>query len=253
MSEDTSVSENNAVPIKWPRVLLKLSGEAFAGNGSHGVIDYGAVASIANEVIGLHALGAQIAIVVGGGNVMRGQLAEKAGMERVTADYIGTLGTVVNALALQDSLEQRGVHTRVQTAIPIQAVAEPYIRRRALRHLEKNRIVILAGGTGNPFFTTDTASALRASEIKADAMLMAKNGTDGIYDKDPRLNADAVKFDKITYADAINRRLKVMDLTALAFCMENNMPIVVFDINVPGNIRRVATGAPIGTIVTRDI
>lgn len=238
---------------KWSRVLLKLSGEAFAGDGSHGVIDYGAVSAIAEEVVGLYNLGVQIAIVVGGGNVMRGQLAEKAGMERVTADYIGTLGTVVNGLALQDQLEQRGVHTRVQTAIPITAVAEPYIRRRALRHLEKNRIVILAGGTGNPFFTTDTASALRASEIKADAMLMAKNGTDGVYDKDPRLHTDAVKFDRITYSDAINRRLRVMDLTALAFCMENNMPIVVFDINVPGNIRRVATGAPIGTIVARDL
>ena len=237
---------------KWSRVLLKLSGEAFAGDGSHGVIDYAAVASIAREVSSLAATGIQIGIVVGGGNVMRGQLAEKAGMERVTADYIGTLGTVVNALALQDSLEQQGVDTRVQSAIPIQAVAEPYIRRRALRHLEKNRVVILAGGTGNPYFTTDTASALRASEIRADAMLMAKNGTDGVYDKDPRLNPDAVKFDHITYADAIDRRLKVMDLTALTFCLENNMPIAVFDINVPGNIRRVALGERIGTLVSRD-
>jgi len=173
-------------------------------------------------------------------------------MERVTADYIGTLGTVVNALALQDSLEQRGIDTRVQTAVPIQAVAEPYIRRRALRHLEKNRVVILAGGTGNPFFTTDTASALRASEVRAEAMLMAKNGTDGVYDKDPRLFDDAVKFDTISYTEAINRRLRVMDLTALAFCMENNMPIVVFDINVPGNIQRVALGEKIGTLVTRE-
>ncbi|MCW3062579.1 MAG: uridylate kinase [Capsulimonas sp.] len=237
---------------RFPRVLLKLSGEAFAGDGSHGVIDYAAVATIASEVAALHKAGTEIAIVVGGGNVMRGTLAEKAGMERVTADYIGTLGTVVNALALQDSLEQQGVDTRVQTALPIQAVAEPYIRRRALRHLEKGRVVILAGGTGNPYFTTDTASALRASEVRANAMLMAKNGTDGVYDKDPRQHADAVKFDKITYTEAIDRRLKVMDLTALTFCMENNMPIVVFDINVPGNIQRVGAGEQIGTIVTRD-
>jgi len=235
----------------WSRVLLKLSGEAFAGDGQQGVIDYAAVATIAAEVVSLYNTGTQIAIVVGGGNVMRGQAAEKAGMERVTADYIGTLGTVVNALALQDSLEQQGVDTRVQTAIPIQAVAEPYIRRRAIRHLEKNRVVILAGGTGNPYFTTDTAAALRASEVHADAILMAKNGTDGVYDKDPRLHTDAVKFGRISYADAIDRRLKVMDLTAMTFCLENNMPIVVFDINVPDNIRRVAHGEDIGTLVTR--
>jgi len=235
----------------WSRVLLKLSGEAFAGDGQQGVIDYAAVATIASEVVSLYKTGIQIAIVVGGGNVMRGQAAEQAGMERVTADYIGTLGTVVNALALQDSLEQQGVDTRVQTAIPIQAVAEPYIRRRAIRHLEKNRVVILAGGTGNPYFTTDTAAALRASEVRADAILMAKNGTDGVYDKDPRQHTDAVKFGRISYADAIDRRLKVMDLTAMTFCLENNMPIVVFDINVPDNIRRVAHGEEIGTLVSR--
>jgi len=237
---------------KWSRVLLKLSGEAFAGDGSKGVIDYGAVAKMAEEVAGLHRAGVQIAIVIGGGNVMRGQLAEAAGMKRITADHIGMLGTVVNALALQDSLEQREIHTRVLTAMPIQTVAEPYINRRALRHLEKDRVIILAGGTGNPFFTTDTASALRASEVRADAMLMAKNGTDGVYDKDPRQHKDAVKFDRISYADAIDRRLKVMDLTALTFCMENAMPIVVFDINAPGSILRVARGEPIGTLVTKD-
>ena len=173
-------------------------------------------------------------------------------MKRVTADHIGMLGTVVNALALQDSLERQGIDTRVQTAMPIQTVAEPYINRRALRHLEKGRVVILAGGTGNPFFTTDTAAALRATEVRAEAILMAKNGTDGVYDKDPRTSPDAVKFDKISFADAINRRLKVMDLTAMAFCMENNIPIVVFDINVPGNIQRVAEGASIGTLVSKD-
>ena len=238
--------------MKWSRVLLKLSGEAFAGDGSHGVIDYQAVAKIAGEVAGLQRSGVQTAIVIGGGNVMRGQLAEKAGMKRVTADHIGMLGTVVNALALQDSLEQQGVDTRVQTAVHVQTVAEPYINRRALRHLEKGRVVILAGGTGNPFFTTDTAASLRASEVRAEAILMAKNGTDGVYDKDPRTSPDAVRFDRISYADAINRRLKVMDLTAMAFCMENNMPIVVFDINVPGNIQRVAEGAAIGTLVSKD-
>ena len=238
--------------MKWSRVLLKLSGEAFAGDGSHGVIDYAAVAKIADEVASLQRSGVQTAIVIGGGNVMRGQLAEKAGMKRVTADHIGMLGTVVNALALQDSLEQHGVDTRVQTAVPIQTVAESYINRRALRHLEKGRVVILAGGTGNPYFTTDTDAALRASEVRAEAILMAKNGTDGVYDKDPRQHADAVKFDRISFSDAINRRLKVMDLTAMAFCMENNLPIVVFDINVPGNIQRVAEGIPIGTLVSKD-
>lgn len=238
--------------MKWSRVLLKLSGEAFAGDGSHGVIDYAAIAKIAEEVAGLQRSGVQTAIVIGGGNVMRGQLAETAGMKRITADHIGMLGTVINALALQDSLEQQGIDTRVQTAFTIQTVAEPYINRRALRHLEKDRVVILAGGTGNPFFTTDTAAALRASEVRAEAILMAKNGTDGVYDKDPRRHPDAVKFDRIAYADAIDRRLQVMDLTAMAFCMENNLPIVVFDINVPGNIQRVAEGARIGTLVAKD-
>ena len=244
--------ESSHINMKWSRVLLKLSGEAFAGDGSHGVIDYAAVAKIADEVASLQRSGVQTAIVIGGGNVMRGQLAEKAGMKRITADHIGMLGTVVNALALQDSLEQQGVDTRVQSAVPIQTVAEPYINRRALRHLEKGRVVILAGGTGNPYFTTDTAAALRASEVRAEAILMAKNGTDGVYDKDPRQHADAIKFDKISFSDAINRRLKVMDLTAMAFCMENNLPIVVFDINVPGNIQRVAEGMPIGTLVSKD-
>lgn len=237
---------------KWNRVLLKLSGEAFGGDGSHGVIDYGAVDAISREVVHLHQEGVQVAIVVGGGNVMRGQLAAESGMKRVTADHIGMLGTVVNALALQDRLEQQEVDTRVLTAMPIETVAEPYINRRALRHLEKGRVIILAGGTGNPYFTTDTASALRASEVRADAMLMAKNGTDGVYDKDPRQHADAVKFERISYAEAIDRRLKVMDLTALAFCMENAMPIVVFDINAPGSAMRAVRGEPIGTLVTKD-
>jgi uridylate kinase len=238
-------------PLRWRRVLLKLSGEAFAGDGSHGVIDYDAVAAIAGEVVQLHDAGVQVAIVVGGGNIMRGQLAADAGMKRVTADHIGMLGTVINALALQDSLEQQGVDTRVLTAIPIQAVAEPYINRRTLRHLEKDRVVILGSGTGNPYFTTDTAAALRASEIGADAILMAKNGTDGVYDKDPRHNTDAVKYERLAYSEAIDRRLKVMDLTAMAFCMENNLPIVVFDINAAGAMLGVAFGERIGTLITK--
>ena len=246
------MDDSQQADAKWSRVLLKLSGEAFAGDGTQGVMDYNAVATIAGEVVGLHQLGVQVAIVVGGGNIMRGQLAQASGMNRVTADHSGMLGTVINALALQDSLEQQGVDTRVLTAIPIQAVAEPYINRRALRHLEKGRVIILAGGTGNPYFTTDTAAALRASEMRAQAILMAKNGTDGVYDKDPRRHSDAVRYDRIAFSEAINRQLKVMDLTALAFCMENNLPIVVFDINVPGNIRRVAEGAAIGTLVSRD-
>jgi uridylate kinase len=171
------------------------------------------------------------------------------GIEQVTGHYMGMLGTVINALALQDSLEKRGIASRVQTALTITAVAEPYIRRRAIRHLEKGRVVIFGAGTGNPYFTTDTAAALRASEISANAILMAKNGTDGIYDKDPRKHGDAVKFDQIEFADAINRQLKVMDLTAFTFCMENNMPIVVFDIQAPGNMARIAMGEPIGTLV----
>ena len=246
------MADPSAAPHKWNRILLKLSGEAFGGDGTHGVIDYGSIARIAEEVVALHREGVQIAIVVGGGNVMRGQLAAEAGMKRVTADHIGMLGTVVNALALQDRLEQQDVDTRVLTAMPIQTVAEPYINRRALRHLEKGRVVILAAGPGTPFFTTDTASALRASEVRADAMLMAKNGTDGVYDKDPRQHPDAVRFDRISYAEAIDRRLKVMDLTALAFCMENNMPIVVFDINAPGSALRAVRGEPIGTLVAKD-
>jgi uridylate kinase len=234
--------------VVYARILLKLSGEAFAGEDHQG-INVEAIDKIADEVAALHALGVEIAVVVGGGNLVRGKQAAQKGVEQVQGHYMGMLATVINSLAFQDALEKRNVETRVQSAITIQSVAEPYIRRRALRHLEKKRVVIFAGGTGNPFFTTDTAAALRASEIGAAAILMAKNGTDGVYDSDPRTNPNAVKFERIAYEDAINRQLKVVDLTAFTFCMENKMPIVVFDINVPDNMLRVVTGQKIGTLV----
>jgi uridylate kinase len=236
---------------RYKRILLKLSGEAFAGEGGQG-LDYPSVDTIAAEVVNLQKLGVEVAVVVGGGNIVRGRSAAERGVEQVTGHYMGMLATIINALAFQDALEKLKVETRVQSAISVIAVAEPYIRRRALRHLEKGRVVIFATGTGNPYFTTDTAAALRASEIGADAVLMAKNGTDGVYDKDPRRYPDAVKFETITYTDAINRQLKVMDLTAFTFCMENKMPIVVFDINVPGSIVRVAQGERIGTLVAQN-
>jgi len=238
-------------PIRYNRVLLKLSGEAFAGEARQG-LDYGAIDDIAAQVSELVSLGIGVAVVVGGGNLVRGRAAAGKGVEEVTGHYMGMLATVINALAFQDALEKLGIETRVQSALPVTAVAEPYIRRRAMRHLEKGRVVIFGAGTGNPYFTTDTAAALRASEINADAILMAKNGTDGVYDKDPRSNPDAIKFDFITYSDAINRQLKVMDLTAFTFCMENKMPIVVFDINVRGDIARVALGHRIGTLVASE-
>ncbi|HEY3331915.1 MAG TPA: UMP kinase [Capsulimonadaceae bacterium] len=233
---------------RYKRVLLKLSGEALAGEAKQG-LDYEAVDVVAAEIAALVTMGVEVAIVVGGGNIVRGRSAADKGVEQVTGHYMGMLGTVINSLALQDALEKRDIPCRVQTALTITAVAEPYIRRRAMRHLEKGVVVIFGAGTGNPYFTTDTAAALRASEIGANAILMAKNGTDGVYDKDPRTNPDAVKFDTIEYADAINRQLKVMDLTAFTFCMENKMPIIVFDIRVSGNMARVASGEAIGTLV----
>jgi uridylate kinase len=236
---------------RFKRVLLKLSGEAFAGEQGFG-IDTVAVGNIAREVAEVHREGAGVAIVVGGGNILRGQIAASGkGMERATADYAGMLATVINALALQDSLEKLNVPTRVQTAIAITQVAEPFIRRRAIRHIEKGRVVILAAGTGNPYFTTDTAASLRALEIGAEVVLMAKNGTDAVYDKDPRKHADAVPYQTVAYEEAISKKLRVMDLTAFAVCMENDLPIIVFDIQVPGNIKRAVTGEPIGTLVGR--
>lgn len=231
----------------YRRVLLKLSGEALAGDNQHR-IDEKFVQAIAKAVFEVQKSGVEIALVIGGGNIYRGADGERMGMDRVSSDYMGMLATLINALALQNALEKLGAHTRVQSAIEMSKVAEPYIRRRALRHLEKGRIVIFAGGTGNPYFTTDTAAALRAIETGADAILKATN-VDGIYDADPKKDPKAKKFKNLTYIDAINRRLKVMDTTALTLCMENKLPIVVFSLHQPGNIRRAVWGEPIGTLV----
>ncbi|ORI47959.1 UMP kinase [Leuconostoc mesenteroides] len=237
--------------IKYKRVLMKLSGEALAGDKGQG-IDLETVSAIAEELKDVHDLGTQIAIVVGGGNLWRGEPASKIGMERSRADYTGMLGTIMNALVLQDSLERAGVQTRVQTAITMQQIAEPYIRGRAVRHLEKGRIVIFAAGTGSPYFSTDTTAALRANEINADAILMGKNGVDGIYDSDPNKNANAVKFTELTHLDILQKGLKVMDSTASSLSMDNNMPLVVFNLNTPGNLKRVVLGEAIGTTVTGE-
>lgn len=234
--------------IKYKRVVMKLSGEALAGDAGQG-INPPEIRKVAEEIKEVHDLGVQIAIVVGGGNMWRGDSGAQMGMERAQADYIGMLGTVMNALALQDNLESIGVPTRVQTAIEMRQVAEPYIRRKAMRHLEKGRIVIFAAGTGSPYFSTDTTSALRASEINADVILMAKNGVDGIYSADPRKDANAVKYDKLTHMEIINKGLQVMDTTASSLSMDNNIPLVVFNMNERGNIKKVVQGETIGTTV----
>ena len=234
--------------IKYKRVLLKLSGEAFSGGADFG-IDTSTLIRISRQIKQVIEMGVGVGIVVGGGNIWRGTEAEQEGMERVTADYAGMLATVINALALQDALEKEGVLTRTQTAISIQQVAEPYIRRRAIRHLEKGRAVIFAGGTGNPYMTTDTAAALRAIEIGAEVLLMTKNNVDGIYSADPLKDPNAKKFDKVTYLEALNMRLDVMDATALSLCLENKLPIIVFDLQAPHSIERVVSGEPIGTLV----
>ncbi len=234
---------------KYKRVLLKLSGESFSGKADYG-IDSPTVTIIAKQIKQVLEMGVDISIVVGGGNIWRGAKAEKEGMERVTADYAGMLATVINALALQDALEREGVATRVQTAIDIQQVAEPYIRRRAIRHLEKGRAVIFAGGTGNPYMTTDTAAALRAIEVEAEVLLMTKNNVDGIYNADPTKNRSAKKFDTLTHLEALNLRLQVMDATALSLCLENKLPIIVFDLQAPHSIERAIVGKSIGTLVS---
>jgi len=234
---------------KYKRVLLKLSGESFSGEADYG-IDSPTVTIIAKQIKQVLEMGVDISIVVGGGNIWRGAKAEKEGMERVTADYAGMLATVINALALQDALEREGVATRVQTAIDIQQVAEPYIRRRAIRHLEKGRAVIFAGGTGNPYMTTDTAAALRAIEVEAEVLLMTKNNVDGIYNADPTKNRSAKKFDTLTHLEALNLRLQVMDATALSLCLENKLPIIVFDLQAPHSIERAIVGKSIGTLVS---
>ncbi len=232
------------------RVLLKLSGEFLAGPKGFGV-DPDATASLAKEIAAAHGRGVQLAVVVGAGNFWRG--AQHGGsMDPATADYVGMLATVMNAIALQDALEQRGIDTRVQSAITMQEVAEPYIRRRALRHLEKGRVVIFGGGTGNPFFTTDTAAALRALEIDADMVLMAKNNVDGVYDDDPNRNPHARKYLTLSYLDVLNQGLMVMDATAISLCMGRNMPITVFDIFTEGNLVRLLSGEQVGTLITTD-
>jgi uridylate kinase len=232
----------------YKRVLLKLSGEALMGDGEYG-IDTSTVANIAKQLKRVVDSGVQVAVVVGGGNIWRGDAAERRGMDRATADYAGMLATIINALALQDALEKEGVVTRSQSAIAVQAVAESYIRRRAIRHLEKGRVVIFAAGTGNPYMTTDTAAALRSIEINADVLLMAKNKVDGVYDSDPLTNAGAKKYDRISYLDALRMRLEVMDSTALSLCMDNNIPIKVFDLQAPNSIERVVAGELVGTLV----
>ena len=236
--------------IKYKRVVLKLSGEALAGEAGHG-INPPEIRKVAEEIKEVHDLGVEIAIVVGGGNMWRGEAGAAMGMERAQADYIGMLGTVMNALALQDNLESVGVPTRVQTAIEMRQVAKPYIRRKAVRHLEKGRIVIFAAGTGSPYFSTDTTAALRASEINADVILMAKNGVDGVYSADPRQDENAVKYDNLTHLDIINKGLNVMDTTASSLSMDNDIPLVVFNMNKHGNIKKVVVGENIGTTVTK--
>ena len=234
---------------KYSRVLLKISGESLKGSATAG-IDPQSVTYLAQQVADALSQGVELALVIGGGNLWRGGDAERQGMDRATADYAGMLATVINALALQDALEQRGIITRTQSALQMQAIAEPYIRRRAIRHLEKGRVVIFSAGTGNPFMTTDTASALRALEIGADVLLMAKNGVDGVYDSDPRDNPSAKRYDQLDYMDAINRRLQVMDSTAMSLCMDNNLPIIVFDVSVPGNVERIIRGEKVGSVVS---
>lgn len=233
----------------YKRVLLKLSGEALSSSDSN--LDPKVLKELAKQLKKVKETGVDLAIVVGGGNFIRGKQIQEMGMNRAQADYMGMLGTVINALAVQNALENEGVDTRVQTAVEMQKVAEPYILRRALRHLEKGRVVIFGAGTGSPYFSTDTTAALRASEIGADVILMAKNGVDGVYDSDPKKNPDAKKFDHLTYMDVLNKDLKVMDSTAISMCMDNDIDLVVFNMNEPGNIEKAVLGDVAGTTITR--
>ena len=231
----------------YRRILLKLSGEALMGEQSFG-IEPAVTTQIAKEIAEIQQLGVQVGVVIGGGNLFRGLAASAKGMDRATADYMGMLATVINALALQDALEHAGVNTRVATAIEMRAVAEPFIRRRAIRHMEKGRVVVFAAGTGNPYFTTDTAAALRAMEMKADVILKGTK-VDGIYTADPMIHTDATKYDSISYLKVLEQGLKVMDATAISLCMDNHLPIVVFNLRTAGNLRRVVMGEPVGTLV----
>ena len=234
----------------YGRLLLKLSGEALGGESGTG-ISPAVLSSMADEIREVHALGVQVSIVIGGGNVIRGMTAANQGMDRANADYMGMLASVINGMALQDALERTGLPTRMLTAIDIAQIAEPYIRRRALRHLEKGRIVIFGGGTGNPYFSTDTAAALRAAEIHADVVMKATK-VDGVYSSDPETNADAVRYDRLSYSDAIRQGLAFMDQAALALCRENRLPLVVFNMNVRGNIQKAVLGESVGTLVEPD-
>lgn len=233
---------------KYKRVVLKLSGEALAGDDSFG-INPSVIQSISGQIKEVAELGVEVAVVVGAGNIWRGKVGSEMGMDRATADYMGMLATVMNSLALQDSLEQLGIETRVQTSIDMRQVAEPYIRRRAIRHLEKKRVVIFAAGTGNPYFTTDTTAALRAAEIEAEVILMAKNNVDGVYNADPKLDKDAIKYDQLSYLDVIKEGLGVMDSTASSLCMDNDIPLIVFSFTEKGNVKRAVMGEKIGTLV----
>ncbi|GAB4072558.1 UMP kinase [Barrientosiimonas marina] len=236
---------------QYRRVVLKLSGEALSGQQGNG-IEPSVIQSIALHIKEIADLGVEVAVVVGGGNLWRGKIGSEMGMDRTTADYMGMLATIMNSLALQDSLEKNGIPTRVQTSIEMRQVAEPYIRRKAIRHLEKKRVVIFAAGTGNPYFSTDTTAALRAAEIEAEVILMAKNNVDGVYSDDPKLNKDAEKYSEITYMQMLNEGLGVMDSTASSLCMDNDIQLIVFSITEEGNIRRVVQGEPIGTRIRGD-
>ena len=237
---------------QYKRIVLKLSGEAMAGEKGFGLSPE-IIKSVANQVKEVVELGVEVAVVVGGGNIWRGKIGSEMGMDRATADYMGMLATVMNSLALQDSLEKQGVESRVLSSIEMRQVAEPYIRRRAIRHLEKKRVVIFAAGTGNPYFSTDTTAALRAAEIEADVILMAKNNVDGVYSADPKTDPTAVKYDELSYFDVIQQGLQVMDSTASTLCMDNDIPLVVFSIMENGNIKRAVQGEKIGTVVRRTI
>ncbi len=252
MSDSVDDSDSGGTALRFRRVILKLSGEAVQGDASspspidHDVLDY-----MARQVAQIVRLGVQVAVVIGGGNIWRGEIASSRGMERATADYMGMLATVINGLALQASLERHGQHTRVQSAITMAEVCEPYIRRRAIRHLEKGRVVIFAAGTGNPYFSTDTTAALRAAEIGADVILMAKNRVDGVYDADPRTNPNARRIPRLRHMEALERGLRVMDSTALSLCMDNRLPIVVFDLMDGSNLERIVLGdESVGTVIS---
>jgi uridylate kinase len=236
------------VKAAYRRVLVKLSGEQLAGSSGFGISPT-VIKRTALQLREVHELGVQLCVVIGGGNVVRGVTAAAEGMDRTSADYMGMLASVINSLALQDALEKEGLVTRVQTALDIRSVAEPYIRRRAVRHLEKNRVVVFAGGTGNPYFSTDTAAALRAAEIDAEVILMGKSGVDGVYSADPKIEKNATRYERVSYDEALQKNLRVMDQTAIALCRENRIPIIVFDMSVPGNLRRVAAGEDVGTRV----